>query len=193
MRCIPQSAGAEAAGATVAPARAAIRRVGAVVAMVAAANAVGCGGDAVEHDPVPAMVDEPAPDIRTIGYAPELGIKPDSMSATPEGILLQDVRAGRGAEAGPGMSVAVEYRGWLPDGTLFEQRPSPDGFGASEFVVGENPPVAGFDDVVTGMRPGGVRRAVLPPEHGYGLVGRPAGVPAGSVLVFEVRLLRVVR
>jgi FKBP-type peptidyl-prolyl cis-trans isomerase len=113
------------------------------------------------------------------------------MSDATGGVLVQEVRPGRGKEAEPGMSVAVEYRGWLPDGTLFEARPSPEGFGASEFVLGENPPVSGFDVVIPGMRPGGVRRAVLPPELGYGLVGRPAGVPAGSVLVFEIRLLRV--
>jgi FKBP-type peptidyl-prolyl cis-trans isomerase FkpA len=91
----------------------------------------------------------------------------------------------------PGTTVTVEYRGWLPDGTLFEKRPSDEGFGLSEFVVGEDAPVEGLDYGMRGMRVGGVRRIVVPPEHGYGLVGRPAGVPAGSVLVFEVRLVGV--
>jgi FKBP-type peptidyl-prolyl cis-trans isomerase FkpA len=165
----------------------------ALAAALVAGLAAACTGDATVDDPVEAAADETTLDLSTIAYAPELGIQPDSMDATAEGILLQDVRTGRGPEAAPGMRVAVEYRGWLPDGTLFEERPSPDGFGASEFVVGENSPVAGFDGVLTGMRAGGVRRAILPPDQGYGLVGRPAGVPAGSVLVFEIRLLRIAR
>lgn len=189
---VPQSSGAAGDGT---PAVRGLRPHGGVVRAVAllAMLAAGCTGDAAVDDPGHTTADETPVDVRSTTFAPELGIDPDSMTATSDGVLLQDVRTGSGPEAGPGTRVAVEYRGWLPDGTLFEERPSPDGFGASEFVVGETPPVAGFDGVLTGMRAGGVRRAVLPPDQGYGLVGRPAGVPAGSVLVFEIRLLRMAR
>jgi hypothetical protein len=44
---------------------------------------------------------------------------------------------------------------------------------------------------VGGMRAGGVRRIVVPADQGYGLIGRPADVPANSPVVFEIRLLSV--
>jgi FKBP-type peptidyl-prolyl cis-trans isomerase FkpA len=194
LRCLPQSACAGRSGAAAArvPGPGPVGRV-ALAAVLVAGMAAGCTGEATVDEPADAGAGETPVDLTTIAYAPELDIRPDSMTATAEGILLQEVRTGRGPVAGPGTRVAVEYRGWLPDGTLFEERPSPDGFGASEFVVGDSPPVAGFDGILTGMRAGGVRRAVLPPDQGYGLVGRPAGVPAGAVLVFEIRLLRIAR
>ncbi|HSJ24245.1 MAG TPA: FKBP-type peptidyl-prolyl cis-trans isomerase [Longimicrobiales bacterium] len=129
--------------------------------------------------------------MASVRFAPETGVELDAMTRTDEGIYIQDVREGRGAEAQIGSGVSVEYSAWLPDGTLFEQRPSADGFGLSEFVLGEDAPVAGLDVGIAGMRAGGIRRIVLPPEHGYGLVGRPAGVPTNAILVFEVRLLSV--
>jgi FKBP-type peptidyl-prolyl cis-trans isomerase FkpA len=138
----------------------------------------------------PPVQDEPAA-AATPSFAPELGVDMDAMERTEEGVHVRDVRQGGGRTATVGSTVTAEYRGWLPDGTLFEQRPSAEGFGLSEFVLGENAPVPGLDYGMRGMRVGGVRRIVVPPEHGYGLVGRPAGVPAGTALLFEVRLVGV--
>jgi FKBP-type peptidyl-prolyl cis-trans isomerase FkpA len=151
----------------------------------------GCGGGE-DGPPAAQPVAEDGPvDVRQVQFAPELNVRLEAMTRTDEGIYYQDVREGRGATAEAGRAVSVEYRGWLPDGTLFEERPSADGFGLSEFVLGENAPVDGLNHGMQGMRTGGVRRIVIPPEHGYGLVGRPAGVPLDSPLVFEVRLLAV--
>jgi FKBP-type peptidyl-prolyl cis-trans isomerase FkpA len=149
----------------------------------------GCSERPAEAPPSAVAAPDGTVDVRQVSFAPELGVDLDAMTRTDEGIHIQDIREGRGAQAEPGRLVSIEYSGWLPDGTLFEQRPSPDGFGLSEFVLGENPPVAGLNTAIAGMRTGGVRRIVLPPEHGYGLVGRPEGVPANAVLIFEVRLL----
>jgi FKBP-type peptidyl-prolyl cis-trans isomerase FkpA len=137
-----------------------------------------------------AAAPEPAGVAETT-FAPELGVSLPDMQQTAEGVHYRNVREGGGRAAEPGVTVTAEYRGWLPDGTLFEQRPNDEGFGLSEFVMGEDAPVEGLDYGMRGMRVGGVRRIVVPPEHGYGLVGRPAGVPAGSALVFEVRLVGV--
>jgi FKBP-type peptidyl-prolyl cis-trans isomerase FkpA len=125
-------------------------------------------------------------------FAPELGVQLDSMMQTPSGVHYVDVRAGRGAAATIGKSVTVEYKAWLPDGTLYEQRPNAaEGWGASEFVLGTSAPVPGLDEGMDGMRAGGVRRIVVPADQGYGLIGRPADVPANSPVVFEIRLLSV--
>jgi FKBP-type peptidyl-prolyl cis-trans isomerase FkpA len=160
-----------------------------MIAVVVVTVVAACGERA--SDPPPPAVQAPDAefDMRRVTFSPELQVDLDAMTRTDDGVYIQDVREGRGATAEFGRGVSVEYRGWLPDGTLFEQRPSPDGFGLSEFVLGENAPVHGLNSAIAGMRTGGVRRIVLPPEHGYGLVGRPEGVPANSVVIFEVRLL----
>jgi FKBP-type peptidyl-prolyl cis-trans isomerase len=161
---------------------------------LAFALAVLLSAACAERPEDPPAVEAPAPEPAAVAetrFAPELEVSLPDMQQTAEGVHYRDVRAGSGRAAGPGATVTAEYRAWLPDGTLFEQRPSDEGFGLSEFVLGEDAPVEGLDYGMRGMRVGGVRRIVVPPEHGYGLVGRPAGVPAGSVLVFEVRLVGV--
>jgi hypothetical protein len=145
-------------------------------------------------DAPPARPADGPPDVEQgaapVAFAPQLEIDLQAMTETGSGLYIQDVSTGRGTAAQPGHTVVYEYRAWLPDGTLFEQRPSDEGFGAPELILGEVQPY-GLNEAIEGMRPGGVRRVVLPPEHGYGLIGRPAGVPAGATLVFEVRLRSV--
>jgi hypothetical protein len=163
----------------------------AVVAAFAVLAVAGCGESRPPAERPPAAGQAAPVLLRDVAFAPELEVSVDDMTEIDDGVLIQDLRPGRGRAAEPGDAVAAEYRAWLPDGTLFEQRPSPEGFGVSEFVLGENAPVPGLNQALVGIRPGGVRRVVLGPDHGYGLVGRPAGVPARSVLVFEVRVVRV--
>jgi FKBP-type peptidyl-prolyl cis-trans isomerase FkpA len=139
-----------------------------------------------EADAVPPVSSEPAPLVRV---APELGVELEQMMHT-DGVYVQDSRVGSGPPAEPGRTVVLEYRAWLADGTLYEQRPNDEGFGAAEVVLGEAQP-QGLNAGVSGMRVGGTRRIVIPPALGYGLVGRPAGVPAGATLVYEVRLRAV--
>jgi FKBP-type peptidyl-prolyl cis-trans isomerase FkpA len=165
---------------------------------VAASLALAACGDAAPDDnagvaPADTISEQPAEfDVRRVHFAPELGIAPDSLIEVEPEVWITEMRTGRGRAAEAGATVMVEYSGWLPDGTLFEQRPSPDGFGLSEFILGDGgAPVPGLDAGMAGMRVGGVRRIVVGPEQGYGLVGRPAGVPAGSPLVFQVRLMDV--
>jgi FKBP-type peptidyl-prolyl cis-trans isomerase FkpA len=163
----------------------------ALAGLLLALTLVACGEDEPDAPSPSAAVAEPAVGVEAVAFADELEVRLDSMTRTDDGVYFEDVRAGRGRVAAEGDAVVLEYRAWLPDGTLFEQRPSPEGFGPSSFVLGADAPVPGLGTGVAGMRPGGVRRVVVPPEHGYGLVGRPVGVPTGATLVFEVRLLRV--
>lgn len=166
-------------------------------AVVILTGPAACGDTAPADDASVARPDTAAEhaaefDVRRVQFAPELGLSVDALDEAAPGVWATDVRAGRGGAAEAGATVVVEYSGWLTDGTLFEQRPSPDGFGLSEFVLGEGAaPVPGLDVAIAGMRVGGVRRVVVAPEQGYGLVGRPAGVPAESPLVFQVRLMDV--
>ncbi|CAN5767425.1 hypothetical protein BH23GEM9_BH23GEM9_21870 [soil metagenome] len=161
------------------------------LALAALVLVVACGERRQEPagESPPEAGDVAAVDMRNVAFATELGVDLDQMTESPEGVYYRDVREGTGSAIATGRTVNVEYKAWLPDGTLFDERPNQEGFGLSEFIVGVSPPVPGLDPGMAGMRVGGVRRIVIPPERGYGLVGRPAGVPAGSPLIFEVRLI----
>jgi FKBP-type peptidyl-prolyl cis-trans isomerase len=150
-----------------------------------------CTGDAGRDAPADTGPNDEPVDVRDVAFAPELNVNLDDMTRLEDGVHFQDVRQGSGRVVMMDDIVTVEYRAWLPDGTLFEQRPSPEGFGPSEFVPAVSAPVPGLAAGMDGMRQGGVRRILVPPEHGYGLVGRPDGVPPDVPLLFEVRVLRV--
>ena len=90
---------------------------------------------------------------------------------------------GEGAEAAAGNTAGVSYSGWLSNGALFDQ-------GQFEFTLGANEVIPGFEQGVTGMKVGGTRLIIIPPELGYGanFIG---SIPGGSILVFEVELVTV--
>lgn len=135
---------------------------------------------------IAACGDPTAVDPRDVTFAPELGVDLDAMTRTSTGLYYQDLEVGEGAPATAGQDVAVLYRGWLPDGTLIDEAQDPaDPF---RFRLGTGRVIAGWDEGVAGMRPGGLRKLVIPPSLGYG--DRAVGpIPANSVLVFDVRLL----
>jgi FKBP-type peptidyl-prolyl cis-trans isomerase FkpA len=127
-------------------------------------------------------------DARDVTFAPELGIDLDAMTRSSNGLYLQDLEEGTGTTALAGRTVAVLYRGWLPDGTLFDERQN--AANPFRFRLGAGSVIAGWDQGLQGMRSGGVRRLVIPPSLGYG--DRPTGsIPPNSVLVFEIRLMSV--
>jgi len=106
-----------------------------------------------------------------------------------------DTQAGSGAEAVPGSKVTVHYTGWIFDerttskhGKTFD---SSVGRGQPfTFDLGAGQVIRGWDDGVAGMKVGGKRTLMIPPELGYG--DRKVGpIPAGSSLVFDVELLDV--
>lgn len=105
-----------------------------------------------------------------------------------------DLRIGAGAEATSGKSVTVHYTGWLyavnqPDGKG-AQFDSSAARGPFPFVLGAGGVIRGWDQGVVGMRVGGLRRLVIPPDLGYG--NQTVGpIPANSTLVFDIELLTV--
>jgi len=169
--------------------RAEVKRQVWLVTLLLACGGSGNGGS--ETPDAAAAVEQAPAGPEAVTFAPELEVDLAAMTRLPGGVYVRDVRGGSGAAVDSTSMVTVEYRAWLPDGTLFEQRPSSDGFGESQFTLNENAPVPGLVEGMIGMRAGGVRRVVIPPELGYDLIGRPSGVPADAVLVFEIRLTRV--
>jgi FKBP-type peptidyl-prolyl cis-trans isomerase FkpA len=124
----------------------------------------------------------------SLSYASELSVNLASMTKQPSGLYVQDLTTGTGAEAARGKTVDVHYTGWLADGKEFDSSRGNDPF---SFTLGQGRVIAGWDEGVAGMKVGGKRRLVLPPELGYGEAGAGGVIPPGATLVFEVELLGV--
>jgi len=109
---------------------------------------------------------------------------------------LIDVVLGTGAEARSGQSVTVHYSGWLYDETAVDKKGSK--FDSSidrdkpfKFLLGAGRVIKGWDQGVAGMKVGGQRTIIIPPDFGYGARGAGSAIPANASLVFEVKLLEV--
>lgn len=104
-----------------------------------------------------------------------------------------DLREGTGTTATQGRTVMVSYTGWLYDPTKPESKGTQfDSSANFSFQLGVGRVIAGWDQVngVAGMKVGGQRRLVIPPNLGYGaqMVGT---IPPNSTLVFDIVLLNV--
>lgn len=113
----------------------------------------------------------------------------NNVTTTASGLRYRDDEVGDGPEARKGDRVVVHYVGTLEDGTQFDSsrnRGTP-----FEFRLGEGRVIQGWDEGVAGMRVGGRRTLIIPPELGYGSRGAGNAIPPNSTLVFEVELLEV--
>ena len=82
-------------------------------------------------------------------------------------------------------AVAVNYSGYLWDGTLFDSS-----FGRGQpATFGLNAVIAGWKYGLTGTRAGDRVLLVIPPEYGYGADGQ-GEIPGDSTLVFVVEIGR---
>lgn len=122
------------------------------------------------------------------------GDSPSSPSMPGAPFSQTDLRAGTGAEAAAGRTVTVNYTGWLYAPTQPEQKgqqfDTSTGRGPFSFLLGAGRVIQGWERGVPGMRVGGLRRLVIPPDLAYGSQGAP-GIPPNSTLVFDVELLAV--
>jgi FKBP-type peptidyl-prolyl cis-trans isomerase FkpA len=109
-----------------------------------------------------------------------------------QGALTGDMVIGSGDELKAGYQAAVYYKGWLTNGQLFDQsKPGSDGK-LQPFILtlGAHQVIAGWEQGLLGMKVGGTRRIIIPPAYGYGATAQN-GIPANSVLVFDVQLLEI--
>ena len=103
-----------------------------------------------------------------------------------------DLTVGTGAQANPGSRATVSYTGWLYDSSKLNGKGTQ--FDTSQnfaFVVGAGQVIKGWDQGVAGMRVGGQRRLVIPPDLGYGSNGAGGIIPPNATLVFDISLLSV--
>lgn len=102
--------------------------------------------------------------------------------------MITDTLIGQGEEAAAGTKITVHYTGRLESGEVFDSsltRGEP-----FSFVLGAGMVIQGWEQGFAGMKVGGKRTIVVPPELGYG--SRAIGaIPPNSTLIFEVELLSV--
>jgi FKBP-type peptidyl-prolyl cis-trans isomerase len=108
---------------------------------------------------------------------------------TASGLKYTDVKVGSGTEATAGKTVNVHYTGWLLDGKKFDS--SKDRGQPFNFPLGGGAVIKGWDEGVAGMKVGGTRILMIPPDLGYGARGAGGVIPPNATLKFEVELLGV--
>jgi FKBP-type peptidyl-prolyl cis-trans isomerase len=113
----------------------------------------------------------------------------EKVITTKSGLKYVDQKVGNGKEAKKGDCVVVHYTGWLTNGKQFDSSVGKKPF---EFDLGDGQVIKGWDEGVAGMKEGGKRKLIIPPELAYGK--REVGnglIPANSTLIFEVELLKI--
>ncbi len=134
--------------------------------------------------------------VGVIGYFAFTALnKPKSnLITTPSGLQYEDLVVGSGAEVQTGDTVSVNYTGWLQDGTKFDSNTDPafNHVTPLQFTVGSGNVIPGWDEGVAGMKVGGKRRLIIPPDLAYGASGAGSVIPPNATLTFEVEVIEVV-
>jgi FKBP-type peptidyl-prolyl cis-trans isomerase FkpA len=115
----------------------------------------------------------------------------------PTELVVIDTKVGKGEEVAARTAVLVSYTGWLYDpcapdnkGLKFdtsEGRVTPLGF-----MVGVGRVIKGWDEGVIGMKKGGKRTLIIPPDKAYGDKGAGDKIPPNATLVFDIELVEII-
>jgi peptidylprolyl isomerase len=100
-----------------------------------------------------------------------------------------DIKVGEGAEAKEGSTITVKYKGTLQDGTVFDSTEKQGGEPAT-FELAQGKLIDGWVQGIPGMKVGGQRKLVIPPDLAYGEQGQ-GSIPPNSTLIFEIELVAV--
>ena len=124
---------------------------------------------------------------------PEVAHAANQVIEMPDGLKYTDTKIGDGATAAAGDKVSVHYTGWLwkdgAKGAKFDS--SRDRGQPFQFTLGAHQVIDGWDEGVAGMKVGGERTLIIPPELGYGARGAGGVIPPNATLMFDVELLQV--
>ena len=131
----------------------------------------------------------------TLGAASPAAAQTEGKAMTTEtGLQIIDTTVGTGASPKTGQTCVMHYTGWLyQDGVKGKKFDSSLDRGKPfEFVLGQGQVIRGWDEGIGGMKVGGKRTLIVPPDLGYGARGAAGGkIPPNATLIFEVELLAV--
>jgi hypothetical protein len=111
----------------------------------------------------------------------------DLTTGTPSGLRYVDLVEGTGPTVPAGATVEAHYTGWLADGTKFDSsrdRGQPLALPLTRVI-------RGWQEGIPGMKVGGRRKLVIPPQLGYGARGAGKVIPPNATLVFDVEVVKL--
>jgi peptidylprolyl isomerase len=139
--------------------------------------------------PPPARFKAPGPISADLKKKPRV---PKPKGSPPDTLVVKDIVKGTGATAQAGDTVTVQYVGVsFSNGKQFDA--SWDRGQPFAFPLGAGRVIPGWDQGVAGMKVGGRRELVIPPQLGYGEQGSPPVILGNETLVFIVDLKKVTR
>ncbi len=169
-----------------------------VLALLLGAGIAACGGDdsssgetaataTPTETPTPANIDEIAAGITK-------NTKQEPKIVTPKGdpptkLVIRDIVKGKGLKAKAGETLTMDYTGYSwSNGEKFDA--SWDRKQHFPFQLGAGMVIPGWDQGMAGMKEGGRRLLIIPPDLGYGPQGSgPIG--PNETLVFAVDLRKI--
>lgn len=119
-------------------------------------------------------------------FAPSLGVDLAASTKQPSGLYYRDIVLGAGTTLATGQTVGMRYVGSFANGQEFDSNSAPKPI--FSFRLGAGQVIKGWDQGLVGMKVGGKRQLVIPPELGYG-ANNYGPIPGNSVLVFTVEAL----
>ncbi len=128
----------------------------------------------------------PAPSPERLPFADKLDVDFAKMTKSKSGLYTRDLVEGTGALVESGQTVNVRYTGWLNNGTEIDKVDA--SAKPVSFKLGRRQVIIGWDEGLVGMRVGGKRQLVVPPELGYG-PDRKGNIPGDATLVFVVEMI----
>ncbi len=135
----------------------------------------------------PTPVEPPAGATTDIKTKPAITVP---KAPAPAQLQVSDIVVGDGPQACSGQALSMQYVGvTYADGKQFDA--SWDRGEPFAFQLGGGQVIGGWDQGIVGMKVGGRRQLVIPPDLGYGAQGAPPDIPPAATLVFVVDLVSV--
>jgi peptidylprolyl isomerase len=163
---------------------------GGKTAAIPSSNAPGASTSTPAPEPAatgPSRPQPPTPGEKKLGKKPPIA-KPKG--APPAKLVKRDIVTGKGAVAKDGKALTMQYVG-IAYSTGQEFDASWGRGQPFKFKLGAGMVIPGWDKGIAGMRAGGRRQLVIPPDLAYGAQGQPPTIGPNETLVFDVDLLKV--
>jgi len=117
----------------------------------------------------------------------------DGFRSAKGGMRIQDMQTGTGLVAAEGMIATIQFTAWLEEqGVRGKELYNSQNSGETvSFVIGTDKVMPAWNEGVLGMRVGGTRMLLVPPEMAYGQRAIDDVIPADSSMQFIIELLRL--
>ena len=112
-----------------------------------------------------------------------------SQNDMADGIQITNIVEGEGTEIINHSKIQVHYTGKLQDGTKFDS--SYDRGQPFSFQIGLREVIKGWEIGLIGMKVGGKRTLIIPPELAYGDRGAGDLIPPNATLTFDIEIVAI--